>query len=333
MRLPALERGLGIAVRRQIKAFLVHRIATGLLSPGTPLPSVRELAESVGVAPMTVNKVYAELKEAGLIEARVGAGTYVARSSLAQLGADGGVEAVLQEMDAVVDRAVRAGIHPAALLDILTARTIGRLASGGRPRLLMVGLFQAATESYAREMAAQVGDAASVDPLVLGAEAALIADEDARRLREADLAVTFASLQDRIAAIAPETPIVAIRFIPAESTRLALASLDPRVRLVVVSRFADFLPVLELGARRFAPHVSSVTALELSDPRLKAAAGACDAIVMSTGAEAAGDLAPPGVTRIEYRHIPDPGDVAGLVLPHLAARSAPPPSGNDREVS
>ena len=66
-----IDRSLGIPVRQQIRAALVHRISTGALMAGAPLPSVRDLAEQTGVAPMTVTKIYADLKDSGLVEARV----------------------------------------------------------------------------------------------------------------------------------------------------------------------------------------------------------------------------------------------------------------------
>lgn len=53
-------------------------IAEGTLTPGTRLPPVRELAHRVGVTPGTVARVYRTLTEAGLLEAAVGRGTFVA---------------------------------------------------------------------------------------------------------------------------------------------------------------------------------------------------------------------------------------------------------------
>ena len=46
--------------------------------PGTQLPSVRELAEAGGIAPMTVSGVYKDLRDSGLIVTQPGAGTFVA---------------------------------------------------------------------------------------------------------------------------------------------------------------------------------------------------------------------------------------------------------------
>jgi GntR family transcriptional regulator len=52
-------------------------IATGILQPGTQLPTVRQLAVELRVNANTVARVYAELERAGVIETRRGVGSFV----------------------------------------------------------------------------------------------------------------------------------------------------------------------------------------------------------------------------------------------------------------
>ena len=52
-------------------------VATLELTPGAALPSVRQLAAQLRVNPATVVQAYRELEEAGVVESRQGAGTYV----------------------------------------------------------------------------------------------------------------------------------------------------------------------------------------------------------------------------------------------------------------
>lgn len=54
------------------------RIYRGSLGPGARLPTVRELAEQLELAPNTVAKAYRSLEEDGLIEGRGRRGTFVA---------------------------------------------------------------------------------------------------------------------------------------------------------------------------------------------------------------------------------------------------------------
>lgn len=68
----------------------VHRLAaSGRLSPGERLPSVRQVAESLAINPMTVSKAYNQLEQDGLLERRRGIGMVVkedARSTAELLG-------------------------------------------------------------------------------------------------------------------------------------------------------------------------------------------------------------------------------------------------------
>ncbi|MCL3778487.1 MULTISPECIES: GntR family transcriptional regulator [unclassified Actinomyces] len=61
-------------VRRQVAAL----ISSGALEEGSRLPTVRQLAGDLRVAPGTVARAYKELESAGLVVTRRGAGTCVA---------------------------------------------------------------------------------------------------------------------------------------------------------------------------------------------------------------------------------------------------------------
>lgn len=61
----------------QIANRLRVAIATGEMSSGVALPSVRNLASVIRVNPATVVQAYRELEYAGVVESRQGAGTYV----------------------------------------------------------------------------------------------------------------------------------------------------------------------------------------------------------------------------------------------------------------
>ncbi|MEV5877480.1 GntR family transcriptional regulator [Streptomyces sp. NPDC052101] len=62
----------------QIRAQLAALIITGRLTEGERLPTVRQLAADLGLAPGTVARAYRELETAELIRTRRGAGTRVA---------------------------------------------------------------------------------------------------------------------------------------------------------------------------------------------------------------------------------------------------------------
>lgn len=55
-------------IYEQLRNEIVLGIASGKLLPGESLPTVRQMAENLGINTMTVNKSYALLKEEGYIE-------------------------------------------------------------------------------------------------------------------------------------------------------------------------------------------------------------------------------------------------------------------------
>jgi GntR family transcriptional regulator len=63
----------------QIEEGVRNQVASGRLDPGAALPSVRDLAHEHRINPNTVAKAYQRLAAAGVVEARRGEGTFVAR--------------------------------------------------------------------------------------------------------------------------------------------------------------------------------------------------------------------------------------------------------------
>ena len=63
---------------RQIIDAIRRQISTGELSVGDKLPSVRGLAQQLGINPNTVSKSYAQLAAEGWLESRSGLGLFVA---------------------------------------------------------------------------------------------------------------------------------------------------------------------------------------------------------------------------------------------------------------
>jgi GntR family transcriptional regulator len=62
----------------QLNRALRASIATGRLSPGDQLPTVRQLAVELRVNANTVARVYGELERDGVLETRRGVGSFVA---------------------------------------------------------------------------------------------------------------------------------------------------------------------------------------------------------------------------------------------------------------
>jgi DNA-binding transcriptional regulator YhcF (GntR family) len=64
----------------QLRAQLATMISTGVLPPGTRLPSIRQLVTDLGLAANTIGRAYHELEQAGLLRTRGRHGTFVLAS-------------------------------------------------------------------------------------------------------------------------------------------------------------------------------------------------------------------------------------------------------------
>jgi DNA-binding transcriptional regulator YhcF (GntR family) len=110
----------------QVRSQIASAIGTGELTVGTRLPTVRSLAEELGVAPGTVARAYRELEVGGLVDTRGRHGTFVSdpagertrhRRELAELAADYAATAARFGMRPgtaldLVDQALRAASNP-----------------------------------------------------------------------------------------------------------------------------------------------------------------------------------------------------------------------------
>jgi GntR family transcriptional regulator len=67
----------GIPIYVQLVQQIRHALDVGILRPGESLPTVRQLAAELTIAPNTIVKAYSELENLGLIESRPGVGTTV----------------------------------------------------------------------------------------------------------------------------------------------------------------------------------------------------------------------------------------------------------------
>lgn len=67
-----------VPIWSQIEEAVRRLVASGALSAGAPIPSVRDLARDLRVNPATVAKAYQRLADHGILAVRRGEGTYVA---------------------------------------------------------------------------------------------------------------------------------------------------------------------------------------------------------------------------------------------------------------
>ncbi|ADD41075.1 GntR family transcriptional regulator [Stackebrandtia nassauensis] len=99
----------------QVRSELARQINDHVLPVGTRLPTVRKLADDLGLAPNTVARSYRELEEAGLIETRGRAGSFVSAAG------DVSRQRVNAAAEQYAEAVRRLGIDRAEALDIVAA--------------------------------------------------------------------------------------------------------------------------------------------------------------------------------------------------------------------
>jgi len=87
----------GVPIYRQIMDQVREQIMAGLLKAGEQLMTVRELAATLNINPMTVSKAYSAMETEGLLQRRRGVGLFVAtiRSEKKRLARETALEAIL----------------------------------------------------------------------------------------------------------------------------------------------------------------------------------------------------------------------------------------------
>lgn len=100
----------GIPIYLQIVDQVRHGVEVGSLRAGERLPTVRQLAGEVSVAPNTVVKAYGELRRMGLLESRPGVGTIVVEGS-GEEQRDRQLEALNERLRELVRDAVGLGLN------------------------------------------------------------------------------------------------------------------------------------------------------------------------------------------------------------------------------
>ncbi|HEV7909058.1 MAG TPA: GntR family transcriptional regulator [Pseudonocardiaceae bacterium] len=99
----------------QVRAQFAQQIADRELAVGVKLPTVRALAEQLGLAVNTVARAYRELEEAGLVETRGRAGTVVSAAG------ERSRERVLRAAQSYATTALELGLSADEALQIVRA--------------------------------------------------------------------------------------------------------------------------------------------------------------------------------------------------------------------
>lgn len=112
-----IDRDHGDAVYAQVAQQLRHFIASGVLQPGTAIPSVRQLARDLGVSLNTVARAYRLLEAEGFLVIRDRAGVTV--SAPARTMAEEVRSELVGDLRTILARLRQAGMGSVELLEVV----------------------------------------------------------------------------------------------------------------------------------------------------------------------------------------------------------------------
>lgn len=110
-----LDLQTGVPAYRQIIDQVRGALASGVLSTGDQLPTVRQLAVDLALNPNTIVRAYKELELGGLLETHQGTGTFISAQQLPQAQA----ERDRQLAQIVSDAVARAGAAGFTIDDLM----------------------------------------------------------------------------------------------------------------------------------------------------------------------------------------------------------------------
>jgi GntR family transcriptional regulator len=109
----------GVPLHRQLYEQIRRMVASGQLAPGTALPSIRELALTHTINPMTVSKAYARLEAEGVLERNRGKPMTVAAQRSAQAPHSARLAAIEQPLEGLVLAARQLELDVDAVIEAL----------------------------------------------------------------------------------------------------------------------------------------------------------------------------------------------------------------------
>jgi GntR family transcriptional regulator len=117
----SLDTRSGVPFYRQVIDQIRSGIASGTLSPGEQLPTVRSLAVDLSINPNTVRKAYSELEILGILDTQQGTGTFVSGEPV-EIGPAERRRRLKQIADELLARGQRFGLTLDEIIDHLKGR-------------------------------------------------------------------------------------------------------------------------------------------------------------------------------------------------------------------
>lgn len=115
-----VDPGLPLPVYEQIRSQVARLAASGQVTAGTRMPTIRQLASDLGLAKGTVERAYLLLEADGVVETRGRAGTFLLdRRAKRGTPTDVGLDALHEAADALAVTARQLGVGDTKVIEAL----------------------------------------------------------------------------------------------------------------------------------------------------------------------------------------------------------------------
>lgn len=304
-----IDRDLPVPITEQIKGQIIYAISFGTLLPGDPLPSVRELARTLQVSPVTISKVYQQLTADSLLETKPYIGVFVNELGLNDFKLQNRVAQV--NLKQIFENAIRQarlmGYSQEEIHQVFVTVEEQSKTREMRKRMIIVGNYPSATKSYARDISRILEDLnIAVLPVTL-TELEQDFDKWKDLLKKASLVVTLPQrLQKTRALIEPDyCRVIAIAYELSPLTIQKLSAIQPQQRVGIVSTLPDYVQTMvheldSYGLSVIPPLTTTINQTERIIEMLKQ----IDILIYATGSEKVLELLPENVEAFEFLHTP-----------------------------
>ena len=301
-----IDKASGLPIYLQIKHQVVYLMALGRLTPGTMLPSIRQLATSLGVTTATIRHAYAALEADGLVVSQPGKGVLVVDLS------DHARAHVSRRQAALVDLFSSALARAHALgysaQEIRAALTRAVAHAEERPRVAFVAAEPEFQERYIPFLSEALADL-HVD--VFGVALQDLREHGDSALHPLDPPWCVATLVRSYAEIAhllrdSSIPIIGLALELAPETQADISSLPTDARVVLVAERINLTGMAHLIEQYWLPP-GGVQHLSLESKELPVALDAAEVVIHSLRARRViTRRVQPGCRLIELRFVFSP---------------------------
>jgi GntR family transcriptional regulator len=293
----------------QLQSELEYFIVTGMLAPGSRLPSIRALARDSGLSLMTVMKSMHRLRQKGLVRIQPGMGAFVVDSE------DGHVD-VEHTVANVLRHALRRGVSRDELSRIFFDTLSEHVPQEAQRSIVLIGPQRGGLFERARVLESSLGDLhATVIPIALEA---LEVDPDGI-LEQLDSAEIFATLLFDIAAVrnllVPRgKAVLPLMGRVRDEVRSQLAALPSDARIAIAASSREFLNGMMIAVEEFRSLSQEPICASTEDlVSVRRAVKSADAVVYgSLAKDKILAVVPHGVPAIELLYDVEPRSIARI---------------------